>query len=195
MLLGMRMKQFTACCLLTLPLALLPGCDSAAPPPAAAAPTPSASAPAAVAEKSASPKPAAAKPVRRERAPAERAKISQLFQVPQVTRSNAANYGETRQEGSSAPQIRLLGFSLLDGVQRALVEVKGEVLQVEQGDVIDGAEVVAIDADGISFQFSGSRWTELLFEKQQNRPVVVARAAAAVVAPSSGTEPSPGPVN
>jgi len=102
--------------------------------------------------------------------------VAQLFQVPQVIRANAGNYGEARSDKGGTPQIRLLGFSRVDGELRALVQVKGETLPVEQGDIIDGAEVVAVDAEGVSFQYAGQRWTSRLFEKTESRPVVVARA-------------------
>jgi hypothetical protein len=204
------LMRWKSSCLIVLPLAILGGCESA-PPAAATAAAPAAaipSAPSAVAAPSKAeqpelPKPAR-RPVRRERPPAERAKVAQLFQVPQVTRASTASYSEGRQQSASAPQIRLLGFSQLDGVLRALVHVKGEVLQVEQGDVIDGAEVVAIDVEGVSFQYSGTRWTEPLFHREQSPPVVVAKATKSSTPPQtpqaaeaseSAVAPFPAPVN
>ena len=76
------------------------------------------------------------------------------------------------------------------------MQVKGEVLQVEQGDVIDGAEVVAIDTQGVSFQYSGTRWTEALFHKDESRPVIVAKAnsSAATAAPQPLPTELPEPV-
>jgi outer membrane biosynthesis protein TonB len=177
-----------------LSLTLLFGCGESPPPAAVPAPAPArpvsapkADAPKPEAAKSEAPK-AAPRPARKERPPAERAKVAQLFQVPQVTRSNTIAYSDSRQEGNAAPQIRLLGFSRLDGQLRALVQVKGETLPVEQGDIINGIEVVSVDEDGVSFQHAGQRWTSRLFEKLESPPVVVARAAHASSAGTSGQD-------
>jgi hypothetical protein len=176
------MRSLFSSSAMLLPLTLLCGCGES-PPPAVPAPAPAGPV---SAEKADAPRLETAKiepaktesrPVRRERPPAARAKVAQLFQVPQVTRSNASAYSDSRQEGGTPTQIRLLGFSKMDGQMRALVEVKGETLPVEQGDIINGVEVVAVDEDGVSFQHVGQRWTSRLFEKLESRPVVVARAA------------------
>lgn len=132
------------------------------------------------------------RPAKRERPPAERAKVAQLFQVPQVSRSNAG-YNDARQESGGTPHIRLLGFSQLDGQLRALVQIKGETLPVEQGDIVDGVEVVAVDAEGVSFQYAGQRWTSRLFEKLESRPVVVARALSQSSPAASNAPSAPSP--
>jgi hypothetical protein len=191
--------------LTALALAALQGCGAATPAPTPAAAVPAAApavavppttAPAAAqsVEKEPASKPAS-RPPKRERPPAERAKVAQLFQVPQVTRSSG-NAADAHKD-SAAPQIRLLGFSKLDGQLRALVRVKNETLPVEQGDIIDGVEVVAVDEGGVSFQYAGQRWTSQLIEKSPSRPVVVARAAAvspvnpgAAAPPADGLSPS-----
>jgi hypothetical protein len=167
------MKASLLTSIVLLPLAAL-GCGTSPPPPPQAVASPTAPPAAPVADK-ADQKPAP-RPAKRERPPAERAKVAQLFQVPQVTRANAGNYSDARQDSGGTPLIRLLGFSQMDGQLRALVQIKGETLPVEQGDIVDGVEIVAVDAEGVSFQYGAQRWTSKLFEKLESRPVVVARA-------------------
>jgi len=177
------MRNLLSSSVMLLPLTLFYGCGESPPPASLAAPVPASgvSAPKVEASKPEAAKTEAAKtaprPVRKERPPAERAKVAQLFQVPQVTRSTASAYSDSRQDGGTAPHIRLLGFSKVDGQLRALVELKGETLPVEQGDIINGVEVVSVAEGGVSFQHAGQRWTSYLFEKLESRPVVVARAA------------------
>lgn len=166
--------------------AALVGCGGsvpATPPPATpkvtAAPTP----PSTPAGKPGDEKPVE-RPAKRERRPTEKAKIAQLFQIPQFTKpASGSNYNDAKQD--ALPQIRLLGFSKIDGQLRALVQIKGEILAVQQGDVLDGAEVVAVDAEGVSFQFGGQRWASRLFEKANTSPVSVARVDV-----STGDKPS-----
>src|SRR5437868_3594054 len=192
------MRPSIAACLLALSLLLLASGCTAAPATMEAAPVKPPVAPAA--EKPTAPKSnvekATARPAKRERAPAQRAKVAQLFQVPQVTPGSGAGYADVRQDGNATPVIDLLGFSRFDGQLRALVRVRGETLPIEQGDVIDGVEVVAVDADGVSFQYAGQRWTRKLFEKLERRPVVIARASQSsppIDAASPPSVPSSGP--
>jgi hypothetical protein len=165
---------------------LLAGC-SATPAPSAVKPPPSGKhLPAAASpteEKKAADKPED-RSARRERPAVEKAKVAQLFQVPQFTlAAGPANQGDSRQGVGAAPQIRYLGFSRINGQLKALVQVKNEIIAVEQGDLIDGAEVVALDAEGVSFQYAGQRWTRRLFEKSESQPVVLARASSTPAIP------------
>ena len=128
--------------------------------------------------------------VRRARPAAEKGKVAHLFQVPQFTlpaTGNGSGYDSAKLEGPGAPpQIRLLGFSRYNDQRKALVQVRGEILAIEQGEVIDGAEVVAVDAEGVSFQFAGQRWTTRLFEKSPQPAVTITR-----VEKETATDPPP----
>ncbi|MGI8982630.1 MAG: hypothetical protein ACR2FY_25640 [Pirellulaceae bacterium] len=62
------------------------------------------------------------------------------------------------------PKVRLLGFSDVDGF-KALVELKGNVMAVEAGDVIEGVEVVSIEPPKVTFQFASSNWSTRLFDQ------------------------------
>jgi hypothetical protein len=81
---------------------------------------------------------------------------------------------------NQASSIRLLGFSRMDDQLRAVVQVKNDIVAVQQGDLVNGVEVVAVDVDGVSLQVPGRRWTLRLFEKNTSSQVVVARAASPV---------------
>ncbi len=166
----MRKASITFRISLLLPIACgLLGCGSTAPeapkkpsaPPAAAPAKPAAATPAP--EK---PTVAAARP-KRERSALEKTRVAALFQVPEYTRpaSSSSNY-ESRGGANSPPTVRFLGFGRAEGNHRqALIELKGEVLAVEQGDVVDGVEVVGIDDSGISLQYFAYRWNPRLFER------------------------------
>jgi hypothetical protein len=125
---------------------------------------------------------------RRERPPAEQAKVAQLFQAPQFT---GMKPDESRREGAGdTPKIELRGFA---GKLRAIVAVNGEIVVVEQGDLINGVQVVAIDGEekSVSFQYGGNRWTPRLFEKPVSQGVVLARAdTAATSVPGATAEGS-----
>lgn len=89
--------------------------------------------------------------------------VAQLFSVPEVVRP--ADEGRGGDGQSDRPRIRLLGFSRIDGDANALVEIKGEVLAIKQGDMIEGAEVVTLESDMATFQFAGQRWSTRLFDQ------------------------------
>jgi hypothetical protein len=114
-----------------------------------------------------------------------------MFKVPEISRpATAQGYGDAAASGTSAlPAIRFLGFTRRDGVLAGLVEVRGEVLAICQGDVIEGAEVVAVDTDSVSFQYQGKRWSCRLFARPEKPPVVLTKAADTNRAPAETTEP------
>ena len=193
------MRRINLLTLVLLNVIALSGCDT--PKPAAGPTTPQSieatATPIAIKEDKASSGKPEEQPVRRARPAAEKGKVAQLFQVPQFTlpaTGNGSNYDGPRLEGPGAPpQIRLLGFSRYNEQFKALVQVRGEILAIEQGEVIDGAEVVAVDAEGVSFQFAGQRWTTRLFEKSSQPAVNVARVekeAASDPRPTLGPQPA-----
>jgi len=172
-------------------VATLAGCGANSPPPHKGvqaqapapvpnvAPTPPPTAPEIKPAPVEAPKP---RPAKKERLQVEKTRIAQLFQVPEFTRTGA-NCPDPKAAGPGAPpSIRLLGFSRVDDQPRALIEVKGEVLAVEQGDVIEGVEVVALDEESISFQLAGQRWSNRLFEKRDGDQIKVVNIARATPA-------------
>jgi hypothetical protein len=93
------------------------------------------------------------------------------FQMPEIPEEFLPPKEDLKPVESAAPirqlerpKVRLLGFSNVDGL-KALVELKGDVLAVEAGDVIEGVQIVSVQAPNVTFQFANSIWSTKLFDQ------------------------------
>ncbi|MBC7854962.1 MAG: hypothetical protein IAF94_16140 [Pirellulaceae bacterium] len=120
------------------------------------------------------------------------------FQMPDIPEEFLQPKEEPRPDEDAAPvrqaerpKVRLLGFSNVDGF-KALVELKGEVLAVEAGDVIEGVHVVSLEPPGITLQFASSRWGTKLFEQPwHNEQTSLASSSGAARPVSTQSRSSP----
>ena len=132
---------------------------------------PTAAAPAAIAAEAPISMPIKSAPVAATAAKPARMTALNPFQMPDVPEEFLSPKEEPRSDEYAAPnrqterpKVRLLGFSDVDGF-KALVELKGDVLAVEAGDVIEGVQVVSIQPPIVTFQFANSNWSTKLFDQ------------------------------
>lgn len=162
---------------LALLSAVLSGCggdtpraaDKAAPAKAAKKTAPTVATPAAVVAATPIRKPGKAAPAL-ETKPARKVTVNP-FQMPEIPEEFLAPKEEPTSVETAAPvrpferpKVRLLGFSDVDGF-RALVELKGDVLAVEEGDLVEGVQIVSIKPPSVTFQFANSNWSTKLFDQ------------------------------